>query len=379
MVEYKKVSKVYPDGTRAVDNLSLSIKRGETVVFIGPSGCGKTTTLKMTNRLEEASEGDIVIDGQRIQDLDPVQLRRGMGYVIQETGLLPHLTVAENIGMVPQLLGWPKKRIRDRIDELLELGGLSPATFRYRLPSQLSGGQKQRIGVLRALAAEPEVVLMDEPFGALDPITRDRLQGELVDLQAKLQKTIIFVTHDMDEALKLADRVILMRHGKIEQNGTPQELQESPATEFVRDFIGEDRLSQITPDTSVEAFMEPAPLVVKGSTAARELLERMEEMGRDSAQVVDGRDRWLGMAFLPQVKRAAGRDGKAEDSVRKDRKLSISDGTVRDAASMITDEELPIPVLDDAGALLGIVTDAGIARLTISRLSRQQRMEAAQS
>ena len=201
MVEYHNVSKVFEDGTKAVDELSLTVGKGETVVFIGPSGCGKTTTLKMTNRLEECSGGHISIGGEDITTVDPVQLRRGIGYVIQETGLLPHLTVVENIATVPQLLGWPKRRIEERVAELLELAGLPPREFRYRLPSQLSGGQKQRIGVLRALAAEPDVVLMDEPFGALDPITRDRLQGELVELQEKLHKTIIFVTHDMDEEI----------------------------------------------------------------------------------------------------------------------------------------------------------------------------------
>ncbi|NBF39623.1 MAG: betaine/proline/choline family ABC transporter ATP-binding protein [Spirochaetes bacterium] len=373
MVEYHNVSKVFEDGTKAVDELSLTVGKGETVVFIGPSGCGKTTTLKMTNRLEECSGGHISIDGEDITTVDPVQLRRGIGYVIQETGLLPHLTVVENIATVPQLLGWPKRRIEARVAELLELAGLPPREFRYRLPSQLSGGQKQRIGVLRALAAEPDVVLMDEPFGALDPITRDRLQGELVELQEKLHKTIIFVTHDMDEALKLADRIVLMRRGKVEQIGSPDELQESPANDFVRDFIGEDRLSQITPDMSVEFLVEDAPLVVRPTTAAQEVLDGMEDLGRESAQVCDSRGRWMGMVFLPQAKATAGRGGSARDAMRADRKLRMSEASIQDAAQMLADQSIPIPVLDDENILLGVVSDEGVARMTITRLTRQKR------
>jgi osmoprotectant transport system ATP-binding protein len=327
----------------------------------------------MTNRLEECSGGHISIGGEDITTVDPVQLRRGIGYVIQETGLLPHLTVVENIATVPQLLGWPKRRIEERVAELLELAGLPPREFRYRLPSQLSGGQKQRIGVLRALAAEPDVVLMDEPFGALDPITRDRLQGELVELQEKLHKTIIFVTHDMDEALKLADRIVLMRRGKVEQIGSPDELQESPANDFVRDFIGEDRLSQITPDMSVELLVEDAPLVVRPSTAAQEVLDGMEDLGRESAQVCDSRGRWLGMVFLPQAKATAGRGGSARDAMHTDRKLRMSDASIQDAAQMLADQSIPIPVLDDENVLLGVVSDEGVARMTITRLTRQKR------
>jgi osmoprotectant transport system ATP-binding protein len=377
MVEYQNVSKVFDDGTTAVDDLTLKIDKGETVVFIGPSGCGKTTTLKMTNRLEEATGGRISIDGEDITAVDPVQLRRGIGYVIQETGLLPHLTVVENIATVPQLLGWPRRRINERVAELLELAGLPPKQFRYRLPSQLSGGQKQRIGVLRALAAEPDVVLMDEPFGALDPITRDRLQGELVELQEKLHKTIVFVTHDMDEALKLADRIVLMRRGRVEQIGTPEELQEQPANDFVRNFIGEDRLSQITPDMSVELLVEDAPLVVRPTTSAKEVLDGMEDLGRETAQVCDARGRWLGMVFLPRAKAAAGRGGAARDAMRADRKLRMSEATIQDAAQMLADQSLPIPVVDDENNLLGVVSDEGVARMTITRLTRQTRREQA--
>jgi len=373
MVQYDAVSKVYPDGTKAVDELSLEINQGETVVFIGPSGCGKTTTLKMTNRLEDCSDGRILIHGEDITGVDPVQLRRGIGYVIQETGLLPHLTVEENIAIVPQLLHWERKRVRSRVTELMELAGLAPDMYRHRLPSQLSGGQRQRIGVLRGLAAEPDVVLMDEPFGALDPITREKLQGELVDLQTKLKKTIIFVTHDIDEALKLGDRIVLMRRGRVEQIGSPEELQAQPKNDFVKNFIGEDRLSQISPDASVDVLTEEAPLVIPPDTSAEEALQLMEEHGRETAQVVDKKGAWNGMLLLHEAKHAARKNANVRQAVTKDRKLHLSDATIRDAAEMLADRDVPVPVLDDTGHLVGLVTHNGMARLTVSRLTRGTR------
>ncbi|NLO59361.1 MAG: ATP-binding cassette domain-containing protein, partial [Synergistaceae bacterium] len=214
-VLFEKVTKTYGDGTRAVDRLDLEIRRGELVSLIGPSGCGKTTTLKMINRLEEPTGGAITVDGMDIMRTDPVELRRRIGYVVQEIALFPHLTVAENIGVVPNLLGWPAKKTRARVNELLSMAGLSPEKYRFRLPDQLSGGQKQRIGVLRALASDPQVILMDEPFGALDPISRETLQNELVSLQKDLKKTIVFVTHDMGEALRISDRIVILRKGRV--------------------------------------------------------------------------------------------------------------------------------------------------------------------
>ena len=376
MVEYRKVSKTYADGTTAVDGLDLHIERGELVVLIGPSGCGKTTMLKMTNRLADPTDGTIIIDGEDIAGVDPVRLRRGIGYVIQETGLMPHLTVAENIATVPHLLRWERKRIRARVDELLEMAGLDPGIYRYRLPSQLSGGQRQRIGVLRGLAAEPDVVLMDEPFGALDPISREKLQAELLDLQTKLRKTILFVTHDIDEAFKLGDRVALMRRGRIEQLGTPADLQNEPVNEFVRNFIGEDRLANISPDVSVEFLIEEAPLKAAPDDPASGVLEAMEDVGRDTVQIVDRNGVWRGMGFLPDMKRASSDGGTARDAARLHRKLFIDDATVRDAAEMLADQELPIPVLDGKNRLLGLVTDSGIARMTIARLTRRSAQEA---
>jgi osmoprotectant transport system ATP-binding protein len=371
MVEFRDVSKVYPDGTKAVDELSLSIDRGQFFVLIGPSGCGKTTSLRMINRLEETTGGTILLDGQDIRSLNPVTLRRGIGYVIQEIGLMPHQTVSENISTVPRLLGWGVKRTRKRVDELLELSGLDPKVYRHRLPSQLSGGQQQRIGVLRALAGDPDVVLMDEPFGALDPITKGKLQSELLDLQQTLQKTIVFVTHDIDEALKLADRVVIMRRGRIEQLGAPEELQNEPANDFVKTFIGEDRLAQISPDGSIDILVEEAPLVVRPSDDPATVLEKMEEHSRETAQIVHADGRWVGMAYLVDA-RDAGRAGKKtiDAFARTDRKVSLEEATIRDIAELLIDVDAPVPVLNARNRLQGLVTNSGVARLLVNRLTR---------
>jgi osmoprotectant transport system ATP-binding protein len=223
----------------AVDRISLAIPEGEIAVFVGPSGCGKTTTMKMINRLIEPTSGQIILDGEDVTDVDPDQLRRRIGYVIQQVGLFPHQTIATNVATVPHLLGWKAERIRTRVDELLDLVGLDPAVYRDRYPKELSGGQRQRVGVARALAADPPVLLMDEPFGAIDPITRTRLQNEFLRLQAELRKTIVFVTHDIDEAIKMGDRIAILREGsQIAQFATPEEILTSPADEFVADFVG---------------------------------------------------------------------------------------------------------------------------------------------
>jgi osmoprotectant transport system ATP-binding protein len=371
MVVFQDVRKVYEDSTVAVEKLNLTINKGELVSLIGPSGCGKTTTLKMVNRLEECTSGRILIDGRDIMSLDPVELRRGIGYVVQEIALMPHMSVAENIAMVPRLHKWPRKKILARVDELLDMSGLEPSKYRYRLPDQLSGGQKQRIGVLRALAAEPEVVLMDEPFGALDPISREVLQNELLSIQEKLHKTIIFVTHDMDEALKISNRVVIMRSGKIEQVGTPEEIQQTPATEFVRNFIGEDRLSQISPDDSVSVLVEDPWMVAYPEQSAEDVLSMMEDEDMECVQVV-GRKKgvWNGMAYLRDVKRISRSHGSMKEAVKRDRKLYIEEATMRDAAEMLADKPYSIPVIEENGTFLGVITEAGVARLTIGRLKR---------
>ena len=242
MIRLDAVTKRWPNGHVAVHELTLDVPDGEVCVLLGPSGCGKTTTMRMINRLVEPTSGRIEIDGVDVQSIDAVQLRRGIGYVIQQVGLFPHQTVAANVGTVPRLLGWDRARIAERVNELLGLVGLDPTTFRDRYPHQLSGGQRQRVGVARALGADPPVLLMDEPFGAIDPVTRERLQDEFLSLQATLRKTVVFVTHDIDEAVKLGDRIaVLAEGGVLAQLASPAELLASPASAFVADFVGSER------------------------------------------------------------------------------------------------------------------------------------------
>src|SRR5919204_407375 len=242
MISIRHVSKRFPN-TRgaAVNDLSLDVPPGETVVLVGPSGCGKTTTMRMINRLIEPTSGEILVDGRDVMRQDPVELRRGMGYVIQSIGLLPHRTVAQNIATVPRLIGWEGERIDKRIDELMEIFGLDP-DLKPRYPAELSGGQRQRVGVARALAVDPPIMLMDEPFGAVDPIVRGRLQDEFLRLQQEVRKTIVFVTHDIDEAIKMGDRIAVFRQGGyLEQYAPPDELLAAPASDFVADFLGGER------------------------------------------------------------------------------------------------------------------------------------------
>ena len=241
-IEFRNVTKRYPGAaTAAVDNLSLEVPAGEICVLVGPSGCGKTTAMRMINRLIDITDGDILLDGKSVKDRKPAELRREVGYAIQQIGLFPHQTIAQNISTVPRVLGWPKERIDDRVDELLELIGLPPDT-RSRYPAQLSGGQRQRVGVARALAADPPLLLMDEPFGAIDPITRERLQNEFLRLQRRIRKTIVFVTHDIDEAIKMGDRIAVLKEGgHLAQYDPPAELLMNPADDFVEQFVGSDR------------------------------------------------------------------------------------------------------------------------------------------
>ena len=240
MISLQELCKQFPGDSRpAVDHLSLEIVEGEIVVLVGPSGCGKTTTMKMINRIIEPTSGRIVLDGEDVTTAHPDQLRRRIGYVIQQVGLFPHMTIAQNIATVPRLLGWDAKRIDARVDSLLETVNMNPATFRDRYPNQLSGGQRQRVGVARALGADPGVMLMDEPFGAIDPITRERLQNEFLRVQAEVRKTIVFVTHDIDEAIKMGDRIVILREGsRVAQYDTPEQILTAPADDFVAEFIG---------------------------------------------------------------------------------------------------------------------------------------------
>ena len=306
MIVFDHVTKKFGD-VIAVNDLSFEIRDGETVMLLGPSGCGKTTTLKMINRLIEHTSGTILVDGKDIEKEDPVELRRSMGYVIQQAGLFPHLTVGDNIGTVPRLLGWKPARIRDRIVELVELVDLDPAIL-PRLPRQLSGGQQQRVGVARALAADPPVMLMDEPFGALDPITRQRLQEELRMLQQRVKKTIVFVTHDVEEAVTLGDRIAVLNVGGVlEQFDRPARILGRPANAFVADFLGKDRqLRRLSLMSVADADLLPESAEglpeVPSSSNLRSALDEMLETGRRRLAVRDSAGTIKGVLTLESIR-----------------------------------------------------------------------------
>jgi osmoprotectant transport system ATP-binding protein len=319
-LRYAQVSKTYPNAARpAVDQISLDIEAGAFVVFFGPSGCGKTTLLKMTNRLIEPSAGQILLEGEDVRGMDAVQLRRRMGYVIQQVGLFPHLSVGENVAVVPELLGWDKGRTSARVAELLDLVNLPAGEFARRYPGQLSGGQQQRVGLARALAGDPEVLLMDEPFGAIDALTRVTLQAEILALHQRLGKTILFVTHDVDEALRLADRIVLLRAGQVEQYGNPCELLAHPASEFVSQILGaEDRVRQLSllrvasvmdhllpaDNGQSEGAHLPRGQVIVPEASLREALSLFLQPGIDELAVVR-EGRVIGRLTLDRLRQAA--------------------------------------------------------------------------
>ena len=316
----RDVTKQYPGRARpAVDHLSFEIPAGEICVLIGPSGCGKTTALKLVNRLIPISSGDITIDGRSINSLEVTELRRGIGYVFQQIGLFPHMTIQDNIGTVPRLLGWPKQRIHNRARELLALVGLDPNSDLRRYPGEFSGGQQQRIGVARAMAVDPPIMLMDEPFGAIDPITRERLQDDFLRLHREVRKTIIFVTHDIDEAIKMGDRIAIMRDGHLVQLGTADEILAHPADEFVASFVGADRgLKRLRVRTVSDLELEPLTAgegdggpSVSIASSLRDVLSLMLSEGQTALTVYDGDESHsVGTVRLEMITAALGPKGK---------------------------------------------------------------------
>ncbi|MGZ8612812.1 MAG: ABC transporter ATP-binding protein [Actinomycetota bacterium] len=360
-ISLRHVSKSYGQGTdAAVEDLSLDVPRGATVMLVGPSGCGKTTTLKMINRLIEPSSGTIEVDGHDVMRRDPVELRRGIGYVIQHVGLLPHRTIYDNIATVPQLLGWDRARIRERVHELATLLDLDEA-FLERYPAELSGGQRQRVGVARALGADPPILLMDEPFGAVDPIVRARLQDEFAALRTRLGKTVVFVTHDVDEAIKLGDRIAIMNvGGRVEQYAPPEEILRDPASEFVERFVGAERgLKRLSLIRVADVGVEEGP-VVAPSASADEARRVIEASPFDWAAVVQDGELfgWVDRALL---------DGAASVADARPRRFSAyvtASSSLREALDAIVTSRTRVAVVASEGQrYLGI--------LTIERISRE--------
>ncbi|TWV55524.1 ATP-binding cassette domain-containing protein [Streptomyces misionensis] len=301
MIRFEHVTKRYPDGTTAVDDLSFEVAEGELVTLVGPSGCGKTTTMMMVNRLIEPTSGRIRVGGEDIAGVDPVRLRRRIGYVIQQVGLFPHRTVLDNTATVPALLGWKRAKARARAAELLDLVGLDPKTYGPRYPEQLSGGQRQRVGVARALAADPPVLLMDEPFGAVDPVVREQLQDEFLRMQAAVRKTVLLVTHDIEEAVRLGDRIAVYGQGRIEQFDTPAAVLGAPATPYVAGFVGADRGLKRLSVTAIEPDDLRQPPVARTDEPAGAARERLREQGARWAVVLDAHGDlhgWVGAGDL---------------------------------------------------------------------------------
>ncbi|CAH0313177.1 betaine/proline/choline family ABC transporter ATP-binding protein [Peribacillus simplex] len=359
MLKIENVSKIYKGGKKAVKNISLDIKKGEFICFIGPSGCGKTTTMKMINRLIEPSEGKILINGENIMDKDPVELRRQIGYVIQQIGLFPHMTILENITLVPKLLKWNEQKKKERALELLQLVDMGPE-YLERYPYELSGGQQQRIGVLRALASNPPLILMDEPFGALDPITRDALQEEFKNLQRTLDKTIVFVTHDMDEAIKLADRIVILKAGEIVQVGTPDEILRNPANEFVEEFIGKDRLLQTRPNVElVEQIMSRNPISITEEKSLTDAITIMREKRVDSLLVVDEQNVLKGFVDVETISEYRKKAKFISEVINTEVYSVKQDTLIRDSVQKILKRGFKyVPVVDQNKHLVGIVTRA---------------------
>jgi osmoprotectant transport system ATP-binding protein len=353
-LEFRAATKRYPGSAEpAVDRLSLEVPAGEICVLVGPSGCGKTTAMRMVNRMIDITEGDILLGGRSVRDRKPDELRRHIGYVIQQIGLFPHKTIGANIATVPKLLGWSGDRIDARVDELLTLIGLG-ADIRDRFPAQLSGGQRQRVGVARALAVDPPVMLMDEPFGAIDPINRERLQNEFLRLQAELRKTIVFVTHDIDEAIKMGDRIAIMQTGgRLAQYAPPAELLMAPANEFVEDFVGADRALKRLALQRVRDIDLWSVASCRAGEPVAEVRKRIEEADLDLALLVDERQRpvgWLSERGL------AGERVRAELRSRADPIVDLDD-ILRDALSdLLAAESMYGPVVDANGAVAGVLS-----------------------
>lgn len=361
MLSIKNLSKVYGGGKKAVDNISLDIESGEFIAFIGTSGSGKTTALRMINRMIEATEGQITINGKDVRKMNPVELRRKIGYVIQQIGLMPHMTIRENIVLVPKLLKWSQEKKERKAKELIKLVDL-PEEFLDRYPSQLSGGQQQRIGVVRALAAEQDVILMDEPFGALDPITRDTLQDLVKELQQKLGKTFVFVTHDMDEAIKLADKICIMSEGQVIQFDTPDNILRHPANDFVRDFIGQNRLIQDRPNMRTVKDAMIKPVTVHADRSLNEVVKVMRERRVDTIFVVGNSNRLLGYLDIEDINQGLRSNKELIDTMQRDIYRVRIDSKLQDSVRTILKRNVRnVPVVDkDGETLIGLVTRANL-------------------
>lgn len=360
MIEFKNVKKVYPGGNVAVKDVNLKFETGEFICFIGTSGSGKTTCMRMINRMNEITSGELLIDGKNIKDYNPVDLRRQIGYVIQQIGLLPHMTIYENVVLVPKLLKWDEEKMRKTAEDLIKRVDL-PLSYLDKYPSELSGGQQQRIGVIRALAADQKIILMDEPFGALDPITRDALQNLVKKLQKEMGKTIVFVSHDMDEALTLGDKIVIMDKGHVIQFDTPENILKNPKTEYVRNLIGEEKINEAkTSYNTVDTIMLKNPVNITEDKTTYDAIKMMREKRVDTLFITDYESRLVGVVGMFDIGRVGRNVTQLKDMMIEPNSIR-SDTKIIDAIRAIWKLDVKnLPVVDAEEKLVGIVTRASI-------------------
>jgi len=368
MIRFENIVKTYENGRTVVDGLNLHIREGEILVLIGPSGCGKTTTMKMINRLVEPTKGKIFIKDEDISKLDPVQLRRNIGYVIQNIGLLPHMTIAENVALVPKLKKWDKDAYVARVNDLLRMVNLDPEVYGSRYPNELSGGQQQRIGVIRAMAADPPIILMDEPFSALDPISREQLQDELVRLQEVISKTIIFVTHDIDEALKIANRICIVKDGNIVQVDTPEKILRHPGNEFIKEFIGVNRLQKAEVLPSIQDIMVK-PVTARPSKGLAEAIVQMRKQKVDTLLIVDYKQKLLGKVSVWDIHNNFQKEEILLQDVQNPviHKINVNQ-SLTEALQIISKHHIAyLPVINEENELVGVITRSSLVDVMAER------------
>jgi osmoprotectant transport system ATP-binding protein len=367
LIQFKTIVKKYRSKT-IIHSFSLEIESGQLVVFIGPSGCGKTTLLKMINKLVEPTSGQILVNGNDISKINPIELRRNIGYVIQNTGLFPHMTIKENLELIPKLKGEDPSSIEQKTSELLEMVGLDPKEYLQRYPKELSGGQQQRIGVARAFSTNSDIILMDEPFSALDPVTRTSLQDELFQMQKDLNKTIIFVTHDMDEAIKIADKICIIKDGDILQYDTPENILKSPANDFVADFIGKRRVWNNPELLLAEDIMIPDPVKITAKRNVLQAIEIMKEHKVDSLMVTDKTNTLIGLVTLKGIQ-LLNRNTPIEEIMEQNLLTVSEEANLISVLGAMNDHKIGyVPVVNGAGQLTGLITRSSILSALSSQL-----------
>ena len=371
MIEFKGINKIYKNNVVLYD-VNLKLEEGNIIVFVGPSGCGKTTTVKMINRLVKPTSGQILINGEDISNKNIINLRRNIGYVIQQTGLFPHMTIKENIGIVAKMQKMKPKEIEEKTKELLEMVGLDYEKFADRYPTELSGGQQQRVGIARALITNPEIILMDEPFSALDPITRSQLQDELINIQTQFKKTIIFVTHDMDEAIKIADKICIMGKGRVIQYDDPETILKNPANEFVSDFVGKNRIWSSPEYIKVKDIMIEDPVTCSQEISLLKCIKKMRYERVDTLLVVDRNKKLNGIITGKMIQKEKDHYKSVKDIMEQPKAVTFPNKSIVDILKEVTEKNLSsLPVIDEKGILKGLITKSSL----VTTLSQQFEVE----